>query len=350
MRESTLQGQYAGCATRLFAFVVDVAIVSISLIFVGWIAASTLRIVGIDVTACAPLTQDGSISNWICRLSRVGLLLFGALFAPVYALFFWVLAGQTLGKALMGARIVRLDGKPLGFRHSFARLIGYGVTLVTLGLGFAWVVLDDRRMALHDKIARTCVIYSWEAREDTYFLSRLVSRLQAWRRSVPVLSVATPEEIASRHYELVMMNFGNIRQALDDWQTLRGWNLDDPATVIRAALVLRESSRRRFTIEPKYQLDGKQVPGPRLWTQDGLTVEQKARDTIDTQPDGTGTIVAVVDGTWIARLTQQHEAGEVPIVREPVFFQVAGVPGQVPAASDGVKAAVDSEAPSQSQP
>jgi uncharacterized RDD family membrane protein YckC len=34
---------------------------------------------------------------------------------------------------------------------------------LTLGLGFALVLVDDRRQGLHDKIAKTFVLYEREA-------------------------------------------------------------------------------------------------------------------------------------------------------------------------------------------
>jgi uncharacterized RDD family membrane protein YckC len=37
-------------------------------------------------------------------------------------------------------------------------------SLLFLGLGFAGILLGDRRRALHDVIAGTAVIYSWDAR------------------------------------------------------------------------------------------------------------------------------------------------------------------------------------------
>ena len=41
------------------------------------------------------------------------------------------------------------------------------------GLGFAGILLGDRRRALHDVIAGTAVIYSWDARAARLrFLSR----------------------------------------------------------------------------------------------------------------------------------------------------------------------------------
>lgn len=66
--------------------------------------------------------------------------------------------GQTPGKRLMGARVIRLDGKPLGWWYAFERFGGYAASL-TLGLlGFAQIIWDRNRQGIHDKIVETVVI------------------------------------------------------------------------------------------------------------------------------------------------------------------------------------------------
>lgn len=66
--------------------------------------------------------------------------------------------GQTPGKRLMRARVIRLDGKPLGWWYAFERFGGYAASL-TLGLlGFAQIMWDRNRQGIHDKIVETVVI------------------------------------------------------------------------------------------------------------------------------------------------------------------------------------------------
>lgn len=66
--------------------------------------------------------------------------------------------GQTPGKRLLGVRVVRLDGKPIGLWASFERFGGYAAGLVTGLLGFAQVFWDRNRQAIHDKISETVVV------------------------------------------------------------------------------------------------------------------------------------------------------------------------------------------------
>ena len=78
--------------------------------------------------------------------------------------------GQTLGKRLRKVRLVRVDGRPLGWAASLAH---FGVPLVLAGtlaiLGpiaadprarhaSLWFLRDKNRQGVHDKLARTLVV------------------------------------------------------------------------------------------------------------------------------------------------------------------------------------------------
>lgn len=71
--------------------------------------------------------------------------------------------GQTPGKRLLGVRVLRLDGKPLTLWASFERFGGYAAGLVTGLLGFAQVIWDRNRQAIHDKISETVVVRERDA-------------------------------------------------------------------------------------------------------------------------------------------------------------------------------------------
>ena len=70
-------------------------------------------------------------------------------------------AGRAvIGPYAMGLRVVRLNGKRMTFWSSLVRWVGYMVSFATLGLGFLWVLWDDRRQGFADKLAKTVVVYS----------------------------------------------------------------------------------------------------------------------------------------------------------------------------------------------
>lgn len=71
------------------------------------------------------------------------------------------ISGRTLGKWVAGLRIERRDGEPLSFARALLRhLIGYPLTLVTLGLGFLVAAFHPQGRALHDLLAGTVVVRS----------------------------------------------------------------------------------------------------------------------------------------------------------------------------------------------
>lgn len=66
--------------------------------------------------------------------------------------------GQTVGKRLLGLRVVELTGKPLTALRAFKRYGGYAAGMATGLFGFAQVLWDPNRQAIQDKTAHTVVI------------------------------------------------------------------------------------------------------------------------------------------------------------------------------------------------
>lgn len=90
--------------------------------------------------------------------------------------------GQTLGKKLLGIKVLQLDGSPLSLWDSFGRYGGYGAGLATGLLGFIQIYWDANRQAIHDKISATVVIDIRKAR-----LTQTSNNLQEKTNSVNVL-------------------------------------------------------------------------------------------------------------------------------------------------------------------
>lgn len=78
------------------------------------------------------------------------------------ALYFSVLTawwnGQTLGKRLLGLKVVRIDGKSIDLWESIGRYGGYSAGLGTGLLGFLQIYWDANRQAIQDKISETLVV------------------------------------------------------------------------------------------------------------------------------------------------------------------------------------------------
>lgn len=98
-------------------------------------------------------------------LGFFGYIVAALLYAPVAMA---LLGGRTLGKYVVGLRVVGEDGVPVGFGRAFFReVLVKGVVLaiasgITGGLAFLadalWPFVDDRNRALHDLVSGTRVV------------------------------------------------------------------------------------------------------------------------------------------------------------------------------------------------
>jgi uncharacterized RDD family membrane protein YckC len=79
--------------------------------------------------------------------------LFTFLFSAAYSTVLHTVAGQTLGKSLVGIRVVAVDGAPLTVGPAFLRYLAGFISLIPLGLGFLMAGLRRDKRALHDLIA-----------------------------------------------------------------------------------------------------------------------------------------------------------------------------------------------------
>jgi uncharacterized RDD family membrane protein YckC len=96
-----------------------------------------------------------------------------AIWAFIYFAHSWEAGGRTAGMALFGVRVVRDDGSDVDGRRAIVRTLAFPLSFLFLGLGFLGILLGDQRRALHDVIAGTAVVYSWDARAARLrFLSR----------------------------------------------------------------------------------------------------------------------------------------------------------------------------------
>ncbi len=80
--------------------------------------------------------------------------------AVYFTAFLAMMRGQTPGKRVMGIRVIRLDGKPLGWWISFERFGGYAASFSVGLLGFLQILWDRNRQGLHDKACETVVVYN----------------------------------------------------------------------------------------------------------------------------------------------------------------------------------------------
>jgi uncharacterized RDD family membrane protein YckC len=99
-------------------------------------------------------------------------VLFTLLFTAAYSTILHALAGQTVGKSLVGIRVVSADGTPLTPGPALLRYLASWVSAIPLGFGFLVAALRSDKRSLHDLIAGSRV-------------ERLAPRRRPARRAVP---------------------------------------------------------------------------------------------------------------------------------------------------------------------
>ena len=170
-------GMYAGFVTRAVAIMIDITLITVAVLAINALLGLPVSFfTGMNLNNCAQATDSRAVAQAACtavNLIWVGVAL---LASPIYFITLFATIGQTIGKAVMGIRVVRLDGRAMTFKTGAVRWLGYFVSVITLGLGFFWVIVDNRRQGFHDRMANTSVIYAWRATGS----ERLVTRIRVF--------------------------------------------------------------------------------------------------------------------------------------------------------------------------
>ena len=146
----TAQGRYAGAVSRFLAYVIDVA------------ASSAVFAVTLAAVSYAATVVTGRQISWN-RANDVVAALFVA-WQFLYFGYSWAASGKTFGMAIVGIRVVRDDGAILDPWRGALRALAFPLSFLLLGLGFAGILVQRERRALHDLIAGSAVVYAWDAR------------------------------------------------------------------------------------------------------------------------------------------------------------------------------------------
>jgi len=85
-------------------------------------------------------------------------------FGIIYFIGFWTWRGQTPGKMILKIKIVKGDGNPIDIVRAILRYIGYLVSTVIAFIGHFMIIWDRRKQGLHDKIARTYVVNTYQVK------------------------------------------------------------------------------------------------------------------------------------------------------------------------------------------
>ena len=140
---------WGGFFRRLYAFSVDLLVLSI-LSFALFYFVYTGYSVGL---AAHQQTFSGESLDGFLFLCLVGWLSL----VTGYFVLLHGMAGQTLGKWLLGLRIVGANQAPITYRQALVRWAGSWVSAL-MGAGMLWILFHPQKRGWHDLIAGTWVI------------------------------------------------------------------------------------------------------------------------------------------------------------------------------------------------
>jgi uncharacterized RDD family membrane protein YckC len=150
---------YAGIVSRAIGRVLDLVLLAVLIAGSVWLLQQGL---GIDPGRCPQAREWWNLRARVCGLLPYAVPVAAVLVPPAYRILFLLVSGQTPGMAVMGLRLLRSDGRPVGLRHVVKRVLTFHLTL---GLGSLLIPVTERRRALHDIVAGTVVVYDWGVRE-----------------------------------------------------------------------------------------------------------------------------------------------------------------------------------------
>lgn len=138
----------AGFFARCVALFVDLVALALAELALGWVVWTALETA--EQILGRPLSDAPDL--FAAYLACGSLALVAGYFVVLHAG-----TGQTLGKAALGLRVARPDGRAIGIGRSAVRFMGYFLSALPFGLGFLLALASSRR-ALHDLLAGTAVV------------------------------------------------------------------------------------------------------------------------------------------------------------------------------------------------
>jgi uncharacterized RDD family membrane protein YckC len=149
--------ELAPVSSRIFAMLIDIVIV----VFIFYLIGKVFTWIGIGITDIN-LTNIFHIEIKAKNMSESKIQVFKTClgFVPIiyFALTTYVTNGHSIGKKILGIKIISIYHHRIGLWHCIERSLGYVASTLELMFGFYQVLWNPNRMALHDRIAETIVI------------------------------------------------------------------------------------------------------------------------------------------------------------------------------------------------
>ena len=140
----------AGFTRRFIAFIIDR--------FILWVVLSLIvsYILGVS-NSFQNFDYNIDMYNWGNLFSRQFLVT--ELLLMAYFVVSETSSWQaTIGKRMMGMKVVTTNYQKLEIKDAILRYLSKYLSMAVMGLGFIWIIFDDKKQGWHDKIANTFII------------------------------------------------------------------------------------------------------------------------------------------------------------------------------------------------
>ncbi len=150
-KEVVTELRWGGFFRRLFACFIDIFMVFLLCAVMGVMAYIGYKV---GLSAHHRLLgwhNAGPLLSFL-TLAWIGL-------TTAYFVVFHGMDGKTIGKSMLGLRVVGAERQPIGYRRALLRWVGtVGLGMASFGLAFLWILWQREKRGWHDFLARTWVV------------------------------------------------------------------------------------------------------------------------------------------------------------------------------------------------
>jgi uncharacterized RDD family membrane protein YckC len=149
-RTSAVEMQWGGFFRRALAFLLDLVIVVVLFFAMGLLCYFGYK-VGLSAHGRSVTLQNSTPLFFFLAWAWAGLVLF-------YFVLFHGMEGKTIGKRMLGLRVVGAERRMVTYRQAFLRSLATIVAFAPFGLGILWILWSRQKRGWHDFLARTWVV------------------------------------------------------------------------------------------------------------------------------------------------------------------------------------------------
>ena len=145
---------FQGFWIRLLALFIDLLVTLVLEVLVGGVIGG---LIGLSIGLSDPNFETSSIDQAIADAE--GWITLGQVL--VFSIYHVILVGAfgaTVGKLIVGIKIVQKNGRRVGYGHALGRYLATYISALILGIGFLMVAFRQDKRSLHDLIAGTVVV------------------------------------------------------------------------------------------------------------------------------------------------------------------------------------------------